>query len=124
MLLLDWYRQWVEIRRENNRENELIETLKHELEMLRHERDTLLGHTLRGNQQEIKTSQEVTEFKPIPARNMPWAVRRQILEENDRAKAKLLNSKMAVTTTETTVDDLEQELNIVAQEREGKDAVR
>lgn len=119
MLLLDWYRQWVEIKRENNRENDLIETLKHEIEMLRLERDRLLNHALRTNEQEVQPK-EVTEFQPIPPRNIPWAVRRQMLEREDRQAALLKKNKNTeIKSVEITVDDLEKELNIVESEREG-----
>ena len=115
MLLLDWYRQWKEIRRENNRENELIETLKHEIEMLRLERDRLLSRILNVNQETAK-SVDTTEFKPIPTSRMPWAVQRQMLEREDRAKAKLLRNK-EIEGKDIKIDELEKEMDIVEKER-------
>jgi hypothetical protein len=116
--MFGWYRELLEIRRENNRENELIETLKHEIEMLRHERDTLLNHALHSNQQEVAPPVVEQEFKPIPANRLPWAARRQMLEAEDRAQAKLKRQQQEVVQTlKADVDDLEKELNIVEKER-------
>jgi len=126
MFLLEWYRQYKEIRRDNDRENELIETLKHEIEMLRIERDTLLSHAL-GRNEKSPVVNEPQEFKPIPANRLPWNARRQLLEREDREAARLLADKRKETVTpvqvnnravETiTVSELEEAMDIAAEER-------
>lgn len=46
-------------------------------------------------------------------KNIPWGVRRQMLEAEDREKAKLMK------TAPVPIEDLEKEMDIVAKEREG-----
>jgi len=50
------------------------------------------------------------EYEPIPGKNMPWAVRRQMLEAEDRIKAKLMKESPKPVTQ--TTESLEKELGI------------
>lgn len=50
----------------------------------------------------------------LPNKNIPWSVRRQMLEQEDREKAKIMRSAPQPVTTE----DLEKELDIAAAQRE------
>lgn len=67
-----------------------------------------------------KHDKEIIESAPpemsLQRGMMPWAVKRQLLEAEDRAKASALRK---AGKPDTVVDALEKELN-VAQEQEGR----
>lgn len=133
MFLLDWYRQWLELRREYKSTEpkicESCETLKLELAHLHQDNQRLLDRILTPP---VTPSVErvIDNVTPIlPKRGVPWNARRQMLEANDRHAAQLLKNApkpqpaSSGTTTNTTTNELEddvldKELKDAEQERE------
>ncbi len=120
--MFKWYRELLEIRQEARERKasllkqqtqcESCETLKHQLEVSNFEKKQLLDRLLE------KPAPEVIK-EPVPItrpHNIPWNVRRQILEQEDREKARLLREAAKPISTE----DLEKELDNAATERENK----
>ena len=124
MFLLEWYREWLNIRYESKQRKFALtsdvkqedrvclscETLKQQLEIANYEKGQLLNKLLKEPDKEPERS-EAPEMKHIP-RVVPWQVRRQILEREDREKARLLKNapKPATTTVQTEEDKKETEL--------------
>lgn len=91
---------------ENEKDNKICqscETLKTQLDISNFEKKQLLERLLNPIQPE---KPEPVEYEPIPNKNVPWNVRRQMLEAEDREKAKLMRA--APKSTEI----LEKELGI------------
>lgn len=90
------------------------ETLKMQLEIVNHEKQKLLDRLLTPPVVEtvVQPVREVTA--PV---NIPWNVRRQMLEREDRERAKLMQAAPIPT------EDLEKELNIVSANREKEHAI-
>jgi hypothetical protein len=109
--MFNWYREWLQIRREA-RVCDSCETLKHQLEVANFEKKQLLDRLL--EKPVVEPAKEPTMVtKPL---GIPWHVRRQILEQEDREKAKLLREAPKPQSTE----DLEKELDVATAEREAK----
>jgi hypothetical protein len=89
---------------------ESCETLRIEIARLRDENTKLLDRILEKPTSPV--AQEVAPMK-VPPRNVPWNVRRQMLEAEDRERAKLM-----AQVTKTDVTDLEKELDVVEKDRE------
>jgi len=83
------------------------ETLRNQLDVVNFEKKQLLDRLLNPIQLE---KSEPVEYEPIPNKNIPWNVRRQMLEAEDREKKRLLDKlpKPVVQSTEK----LEKELDI------------
>lgn len=129
MFLLEWYQRWLEIRSiykreraELTQENKICascETLKLQLEIANYEKQQLLNRLL---------APPVTEERPVAPepttvlrpRNVPWAVRRQMLEREDRIKAATLRN--AAKPDSVATEELEKELNVAEQTRESENA--
>ena len=79
------------------------EVLRHELEIIRLERDKLLSKLI---DKPIEPVVEHTEVKPIMPHAIPWKVRRQMLEAEDREKAKLI----AIHNEVKSVQELENKV--------------
>jgi len=87
------------------------EILKQQLDVANLEIRRLLDKILEKPQPEsIKPPPEIT-----PPRNVPWSVRRQMLEAEDREKARLMREAPKPTVS---TEELEKELNIAAAARE------
>ncbi len=96
---------------------ESCETLKTENSRLMAENSRLLERILEKPEKiEERTVAPVPQS--IPPRTVPWAVRRQMLEAEDREKARLMTkaAKPDVTTTE----EMEKVMHEVEVEREAK----
>jgi len=132
MFLLNWYRELLELKREYKqpRPCESCEVLKISVEQLRADNQRLLDRMLEKPEPEVRPATDnVTPIIPR-GRQMPWRVRQQMLEENDRHQAKLMRdaprpspviATPADTTTEQLEDEvLEKELNNAGQEREAQ----
>ena len=92
------------------------ETLKFQIEKLRADNDKLLSRILEKPeivQERLVAPEPTTQLRP---RQVPWIVRRQMLEAEDRKKAQLL----AQAPTPQTTDELEKELDIASEERESQ----
>ena len=123
MFLLDWYRQYLMIKYEARERKLLInvdetvckscETLKAQLEVVNYEKTQLLAKILK--EPDLPKEEPPAPKISIP-RTLPWAVRRQMLEKEDREKARLMREAPKPVSTE----DLEKELDIAAEAREGQ----
>lgn len=108
--MFNWYREWLQIRREA-RICESCEILKHQLEVVYYEKKALLDRLL--EKPIVETTKE-SNVVTLPSRDIPWNVRRQLLETEDRERAKLLrNAPNAVST-----EQLEKDLDFASAERE------
>lgn len=98
------------------REDSLVckscETLKSQLDIANHDKERLLNRILAKPESEpVREPVEVTR-----PQNVPWNVRRQMLEREDREKAKLMNLAPKPISTE----ELEKELDLASETRESK----
>lgn len=91
------------------------EILQYEVERLRSENERLLSRIL--EKPEVTIERTVAP-EPIaaPPRRVPWAIRRQMLEAEDREKARVMANAPQPQSTE----ELEKELDIATAAREGK----
>ena len=129
MFLLNWYKQWLEIRVESKEKQILLkqennicnscETLKQQLEIVNYEKRQLINRIL-----EKPESEPEREFAPIPKelpKVVPWHIRRQMLEAEDRKKAELLRkAPKSDTEIKTDVEQLEREMDIATAIREAE----
>ncbi len=124
MFLLDWYKQYLEIKKgaiENKKEETICqscETLREQLAIANYEKSQVLNKLLKDP--EPPTEKPV--FEPTKPKMIPWNVRRQMLEREDREKARALRSaaKPDAETEKKSTEELEKELDIVAEERESQ----
>lgn len=119
--MFNWLRELLELRmemRERNKEIKICESceiLKHQLSLVNDEKKDLLNRLIHPIVEQPTV--ESSEFKPVlQSHNMSWRVRQQMLEREDRERAKLLNQNREAIS----VSDLEKEMDIVSSEREGK----
>ncbi len=98
--------------------NEMIcpscDVLTEEVARLRLENERLLDKLLKEPESERTTPVDSSTLLK-PRGPVPWKVRQQILEEEDRAKARAMRS---AAQSDTTVEKLEQELDVVSKQRE------
>ena len=129
MFLINWIREWKQMKREfapviPEHHCETCDTLRIQVEQLRLDNKTLLDRLLEKPESVAPASPE--EYRPIKtsaARHVSWAVRRQMLEAEDREKAKLLkNAPTPRNQPDDAVDvsDLEAEVGIATKERESQ----
>jgi cell division septum initiation protein DivIVA len=102
------------------RQQEMIcdscETLKYEIERLRAENERLLTNILQKPEPVIERT-VAPEPQALPPRINAWAIRKRLLEEEDKEKAKLL--RRAPQVSEST-QKLEDELLNAEQVRESE----
>lgn len=90
------------------------EILKMELERANIEKRLLLDKVLNPNNQfESKVHPPMTTIPQT--KHIPWSIKRQTLEAEDRQKAAAIRSS---AQPDTDIKDLEKELDVVQQERE------
>jgi len=93
MWLIKWIKEYqtmkleLQERRQALRVCESCETLKHQLEIVNHNNRELVAQILKEDP--IETPVERNLQPILPKRHVPWSVRRQELEANDRATAQL-----------------------------------
>ena len=128
MFLINWIREWKQMKREfapviPEHHCENCDTLRIQVEQLRQDNKTLLDRLLEKPAEREPASPEIfTPIKTSASRHVPWSVRRQMLETEDREKAKLLKNapKPADAVSQEDVADLEREVGIAAAERESQ----
>jgi hypothetical protein len=106
--LAEKLRQQEEFKREQAEDKicDSCETLKYEVERLRADNDKLLARLLEKPEPVIERT-VAPEPMAVPPRATLWAVRRQMLEAEDREKAKLLkNTPVASDATQRLEDEL------------------
>ena len=84
---------------------ETCEILRFQLEESNRERKELLHKLLNKDEPKPPVFSE-DELKPVQSQFIPWRVRQQMLEAEDRQKARLLNDKAK------EIADLEKEVGI------------
>jgi hypothetical protein len=128
MLLLDWYKQWLDLRIEHKEKQLMLnkeiekpcdscETLKEQLSIANHEREKLLARIM----EKPEPIPNVPLAPVTMPRMVPWNVRRQMLEAEDRARAKAIKEAAKADTPEInkkSVEELEKEMDNAATERE------
>jgi len=125
MFLINWIREWKQMKRDFITEShcENCDTLRIQVEQLRLDNKMLLDRLLEKPAEREPASPEVfTPIKTSASRHTPWSVRRQMLETEDREKAKLLKNapKPADAVSDEDVKELEREVGIAAAERESQ----
>jgi hypothetical protein len=122
MFLLNWYREYLEIKSEReSKKRELnycsaCETLKLQLAIANEERKLLINK-LTDKPEVIEDKPNTNELKPIMPNRMNWNTRRQLLEAESREAAKLMKQNEAITRSSTegqvlTIHEIEKELGV------------
>lgn len=90
------------------------EVLKHQIEMLNYTQRELIKTLAEFNRPEPIVTHNQQEFEPVRPKTIPWQVKRQLLEEEDRARAKVIadNRKMQQEAKDNSVEKLEVELGV------------
>lgn len=124
--MFQWVRELLEIRyefrerklrlEEEKTQSEKIcsscEVLRMALDRANHEKEQLLSKILNPpKEEEVK---EANEPLPIKSRHIPWRVRQQMLEEEDRVKAKVLqeHQENLKEANKASIQKLESKLGI------------
>ena len=118
--LLDFLREWVDIRRESKSYCKSCETLKEQLIISNHEKQQLLNKFVLVKVETAHIEPGVPE--PIVPKMVPWRVQRELLESEDRAKAlairrqqedlKKANETIENKSNSLSVAELEKELGV------------
>lgn len=117
MFLLDWYSEWKMIRATYKVEKrcESCDLLGRELALAREMNSKLLDKVINSTTPPIEIKNANTDERPIQiGTHQLWARKRSILEAESRAAAKVMNQNKS---NDITIDELEQEMSIVAAER-------
>ena len=80
------------------------QVLQLELASVKQERDKLLQRILNPPTESTMSKDDIDELKPILPKAIPWNVRRQMLEAEDREKARLMQN------APKPIDELEKEV--------------
>ncbi len=91
------------------------ELLRSQLDESNRERRELLNRLLTKDSPEPPPIVEDKEIKPITPTHLPWRVRQQMLENEDRRAAQILREKekeIAETKVDPSIEKLETELGI------------
>jgi hypothetical protein len=99
--------------RQEDKHCESCETLKEQLSIANHERELLLQRILTPAPREADRIM-APEPQAVKPRTVPWNIRRQMLEQEDREKARILRE------APQPIADLEKELGIVENARENE----
>lgn len=119
MFLLNWYKEYLEIKAERDaRKRDLsfcsaCETLKLQLAIANDERKMLISKLTDKPVVEDRRA-EPENYKQVLPNRMNWNLRRQMLEAEDRAAAKVLrtNEKANIGSKPLTVTEIEKELGV------------
>jgi hypothetical protein len=94
MFLLDWYEQLLMIRENYTKPRicESCETLRSQLATVNHEKQLLLSRVMDRPEKEIERTVAPPMQHLKPPIHTPWRVKQQMLEANDREKARALRN--------------------------------
>ncbi len=97
------------------------ETLREQLSIANREKDKLLQALLEVNKPKTEETRVTEKPEPLNPRYTPWRVRQQILEEQDRERAKLMKqaARDGKAIEKVDTEDLERALEIDTQEKTG-----
>lgn len=125
-----WLRELLEIRAEfQSRKLEIVsaerqdllevcnscETLKSQLEIANYEKKVLLDKLLQEPTIPLVSEAPVEISRP---KTLPWRVKRQLLEQEDRERARLMREAPKPETIAADIADLERELDVAELDRE------
>lgn len=133
MLLLDWYRQWLDIRaefkakkfeltREVTSEQSICqscETLRQQLEISNYEKKLLLNRLLE-KPEPVEERIKAPELIAQRPRVTTWAAKRQMLEREDRELARSLREAAKPDGEKADIAELEKELGVAEKARESQ----
>lgn len=105
------------VERERVKECPTCESLRTQLERVQAENTRLMNHIINPPKLEGRTEAPETPL-PIPPKTLPWNIRRQMLEAEDRRKAEILRQREQELTESKQIDELEKELQIKEQQAE------
>lgn len=91
------------------------ETLQMQLSLKNEENKKLLDTILEMNRPKVEIPVEHKSVIPILPKNIPWSVRQQMIEAEDRKAAQIIqerNRKLAEQVVDEEVEKLEKELEI------------
>ena len=91
------------------------EALKLQLDAVNYEKRQLLQSVLElAKPAQIEERQPHVDYEAIKPKSVPWLVKRQMLEEEDRAKAKVIseNKKRQQEAKDNSIEKLETELGV------------
>lgn len=114
--MINWFHRFLNPHcphcKEENDESKVCascETLRSQLERLTFENDRLLSKLI-DKPSEVQIQQPIEVTKP---RMIPWKLRQQMLESEDRERAKLMKDAPKPSTgTSSSIEDLEKELGV------------
>ncbi len=94
--------------RQDEQFNPLVETLRSELASARHQNEQLIKQIIALTSPIIAAPITESQQAPVPldAKTIPWRVKRQMLETEDRQKAEVLRRK------NEELNELEKELDL------------
>ena len=122
MFLLDWYREYLELKYEvaakkrELRYCESCESLSRQLALANDERKYLIEKLTETKvvTEEVKPSTE--NLKAVMPTSLRWSARQQILEAEDRQKAKALKNNPSIQAVPSgvalTAEEIEKELGV------------
>lgn len=118
MFLLRWYREYLEIK--ESQECQSCSMLREQLMMERQNNQRLMDRILTP-QPIIKEAEPLPPPISVP-KVVPWHVKRQMLEQEDRVKAQKLRNagKPDTAVTEEEAKKFEEELNNASAAREAQ----
>lgn len=119
MFILRWYKEYLDIKAEYAKSKidlqfcESCETLKLQLSIANEEKKQLLSKLI-DKPEPVEVNTDTPSLKPVlPGNSTSWQVRRQALEREDRAQAKLLHHKKGENARASlTVPEIEKELEV------------
>ncbi len=122
MFLLNWYKEFIEIKAERDAKKrelnfcEACETLKLQLALANEERKFLIQKLTKEPEVIEEKQIDTSNLRPLMPSRMNWNTRRQQLESEDRAAAKIINEKnkelKANSGKTLSVHEIEKELGV------------
>jgi hypothetical protein len=97
---------------EENKVCQSCETLKMQLSIANHEKEQMLATILSLSQPQTAAPSPQVDFEKLKPRMTTWNVRKQMLEAEDREKAKILAEQKKQKPIADQIADLEKEVGI------------
>ncbi len=113
MDILGLIREWAEIRQDRKDHCKSCDILQEQLVRALAREQSLIAIVTRVPEAAPVTT--IQNFEPIKSKTVPWHIKRQLLEAEDRAKAQAMREAAASTpsqNSEISIGELEKELGI------------